>query len=169
MCSHWVPEALKYSSLCVPQNVPKIPCFYLICFVQSWTFISIYEVRLFVCLSCWNLPNHGKSCHALWILEKPSISRDKLSWFPPMVKKLLNIEQLHTPHPIFRSSKRLVQMFGSCVTIPTKKCELGKSPKPDPRPLFNTENWKPDTLTTLEQTPGALSRQFFRFIIMVVL
>jgi hypothetical protein len=75
------------------------------------------------------------------MLEKPSISRDALSWFPPMVKKLLNIEQLHTPHPIFGSSKRLVQMFGSCVTIPTKRCELGEvTQNPDPRPLFNTEN-----------------------------
>lgn len=68
---------------------------------------------------------HGKSCHALWMLEKPSISRDALSWFPPMVKKLLNIEQLHAPHLIFGSSKRPVQMFGSCVTIPTKRCEFG--------------------------------------------
>jgi hypothetical protein len=41
---------------------------------------SIYEERLFVCLSHWDFPNHGTSCCILSIIVKP-LMNGASNWF----------------------------------------------------------------------------------------
>jgi len=44
-------------------------------------FISNLSMKKVVCLSCWDLPNHGAFCHALDIVGKLLTNKGVLSWF----------------------------------------------------------------------------------------
>jgi hypothetical protein len=55
-------------------------------FLHSWSFktSNIYlwkEVVYLICLSQWNLPSDGASCHALGVVGNFSMNKGVLSWF----------------------------------------------------------------------------------------
>jgi hypothetical protein len=70
----------------------------------------IYEGRLFVCFSHWDLPNPNTISLVFGIVGKPSMGTSAPSWFHNVstyIGKLLNIEQIFTKFSFKSKQKNL--------------------------------------------------------------
>jgi hypothetical protein len=48
---------------------------------ENLQYLPMNKVIYFICLSHWNFPNHGASCHVFGVIGKFSMNKGVSSWF----------------------------------------------------------------------------------------